>query len=269
MTCSGYVEFNPSILKIAKSINGTNVAFVIDSSDSSQSNLDLIKAYAIELIDIFMCQISSYSFNVISFSENYSKLSNVLLPFCKSTVTLANDWIQTLNSDTSRNTLLALGTAYTDDDVDAVVLLTDGLMTQRSPEIIKCVTELSLGRPLHVVYINEENEDEYVIPFLQNLAACTDGTLHAINESQLILGEEHVYPEEDDGVDEDYYSSSDASSCDEYIEIKKEEEEKVEEEAPAEEEDEELKGIKLLGTVVLAKRNSNGCYYKGTVIKTV
>merc|ERR1712080_64126 len=195
MTASETHDFNPGILKIAKCIQGSNIAFVIDTSDALPNNLELIKAFAIELIDIFMCQIGSYSFNVISFSDSYSKLSNVLLPCCKATAILASEWIQTLNCDTSKNTLLALGTAYTDGDVDAVIMLTDGLLTQTSPEVIKCVEELSQERPLHVIHINEENEQSDVLKFLESLAMCTDGTLHTIRHvSKCILREEQIYP---------------------------------------------------------------------------
>ena len=262
MSSSEMHNFNPSILKIAKCISGSNIAFVIDTSDSMPSNLELIKAFTIELIDIFMCQIGSYLFNVISFADTYSKLSKTLLPCNKSTASLASEWIQTLNCDTSKNTLLALGTAYTDNEVDAVIMLTDGLLTQKSPEVINCVTELSQSRPLHVIYINEESEDDDVLQFLESLAMSTNGTLHTIkHHSKCVLQEEKLYPL---NCSEDVNSSS--SSSDSSSSSSSDDNNDNNEENCEDEDDEE---IKLLGKVVLAKRNSNGYYYKGTIIKTV
>ena len=95
-----------------------------------------------------------------------------------------------------------LGSAFTDDDVDAVILLTDGLMSHTSPDVTKCVAELSRGRPLHIVHINEESvEGEDVgVMFLQTLAVCTEGTLHSIKPvSRCVMREVQLYPPDDDG----------------------------------------------------------------------
>ena len=264
-------DFNPGILKIAKGIHGSNIVFVIDASDPTSNDFELIKAFTIELIDIFMCQIDSYSFNVVSFSDCYSKLSNVLMPCCKSTAVLASEWIQTLNCATSKNALLALGTAYTDPDADAVIMLTDGLMQHISHDVTKCVAELSRGRPLHIIHINDQAEDLQGLKFLESLAVCTFGTLHSIKQvSKCMLREVQIYPQEDnncgertsDGSCSSFHDTSDESEAEETAkEVENGDEKDKEGDATAED--------NILGKIVLARKGRKGYYYKGAVIKVV
>lgn len=248
------------VTDISKSIKERNISIIIDASGSMYKTFGIIKEAAMMLIHNTLYRQEHGSFNVISFSNSSQVFSNSMVSCSKENLALAATWIHGLTCEASTNTLSALVTAYSDDNSDAIVIFTDGLPNQKPSVVLKCITELSQGRPIHSIYVNNGNIDDSVVQFWEKLALNTNGSLHLLTsgshnkcKSQQIYPFRKTYRGDSSGSD----SSSDSSSASDYS---------SESESDTERTDLDH-GNNYLGKVVLAKRKSSGYYYKGTIVK--
>jgi len=240
------------VMKILNRINENNISMVIDTSGSMYKNFNVIKDVCVLFLKHFSYR-DETSFNIYSFSRLCSSFSEGLVNTdVRDNIILATAWMQALQCDTTSNTLSALVTAF-DDNTDALVLFTDGMSTQKPTVFIRCITEVSEGRPVHVVYINLETNQNGCM--LKQLAANTNGTFQKISNETI---KSFTSP----GYQSTISDSKVAHSC-----------KVADKEIECQHISDQLSVVSLedkcnlLGKTVLAKRSKNGCYYKGVIVK--
>jgi hypothetical protein len=110
-----------------------------------------------------------------------------------STVNSCIKWITDLETKTGTNTLDALITSFSDNNTNAVVLVTDDLPDQDTYTILDQVSLYAKGRPVHCIYISSSREDDQAaIEFLQNLATITRGSFKIVTIGR--FGVEKITP---------------------------------------------------------------------------
>lgn len=113
---------------------------------------------------------------MIEFSTSVTQWSDEMVQCLPETVTLACDWIRSLEAKTGTNTESALLAAYSDDECDAVYLVTDGLPDSKPSGILDRVESVCRGRPCHCIYLTGTAVDKSATNFLQDLATDTYGS---------------------------------------------------------------------------------------------
>ena len=172
------------LYKIFRTIKEKKLNIIFDTSGSMYQYLDVGKTSIIKLVNYLSHSSNDGQFNVISFSKSNSSFSESVVPCSKKNLFLLTEWLKNLKCETRTNSLLALVSAFSDDDCDGVVLFTDGLPSQKTTVVHKCVEEISDGRPVHVIYINDGSNDRNVISFWEKLTERTYGTFHVIQHTK-------------------------------------------------------------------------------------
>lgn len=113
---------------------------------------------------------------MVEFSTTVTQWSDELVQCLPETVTVACDWIDSLEAKTGTNTESALLAAYNDDDCEAVYLVTDGLPDSTPSDILDRVAYVCNGRPTHCIYLTGASVDKAATNFLQDLATDTYGS---------------------------------------------------------------------------------------------
>ena len=247
-----------NVVKISNKIEENKITIVIDTSGSTYKNLSLIKSVA----SLFLKQLSYRDdtlFNLISFSKMCASFSDTLVSAnAKDNIILAQSWIDSLQSESTTNMLSALAVAF-DDLTESVLLITDSLSTQKPSVLMKCVIEMSLGRPLHVIYVNAEACDYHEINLLKKITEHTNGTFQLLTKE--VEGDAEIRIKRllsPNYADELVHLSNSINSfkisCGNTGNVSRIQEDH---------------SCNLLGKTVLARQSINGYYYKGTVIKQV
>lgn len=247
-----------NLVKISNKIEENKITIVIDTSGSTYKNLPLIKSVA----SLFLKQLSyrdNTQFNLISFSKMCASFSDTLVSAnAKDHIILAQSWIDSLQSESTTNMLSALAIAF-DDLTESVLLITDSFSTQKPSVLMKCVIEISLGRPLHVIYVNTEACGYHEINLLKKITERTNGTFHLLTKEAEGDAEIRIkrllspnYANElvhlSNSINSFKISYGNTGNF-----------------SRIQEDD----SCNLLGKTVLARQSVNGYYYKGTVIKQV
>ena len=247
-----------NMVKISNKIEENKITIIIDTSGSTYKNLSLIKSVA----SLFLKQLSyrdSTLFNMISFSKMCASFSDTLVSVnAKDNIILAQSWIDSLQSESTTNMLSALAVAF-DDLTESVLLITDSLSTQKPSVLMKCIIEMSLGRPLHVIYVNAEACDYNEINLLKKITEHTNGTFQLLTKEAEGDTEIRIkrllspnYSDELVQLSNNINSFKISSgNTDNVSRIQADD------------------SCNLLGKTVLARQPINGYYYKGTVIKQV
>lgn len=247
-----------NLVKISNKIEENKITIVIDTSGSTYKNLPFIKSVA----SLFLKQLSyrdNTLFNLISFSKMCASFSDTLVSAnAKDHIVLAQSWIDSLQSESTTNMLSALAIAF-DDLTESVLLITDSFSTQKPSVLMKCVIEMSLGRPLHVIYVNTEACGYHEINLLKKITERTNGTFHLLTKEA--EGDAEIRIKRllsPNYADELVHLSNSINSfkisygnTGNFSRIQEDD------------------SCDLLGKTVLARQSVNGYYYKGTVIKQV
>lgn len=171
-------QISSGLLNIVHTINGRNLIIVFDTSGSMYQLLDFVKTSIYKLTHYLSHVCKASSFNVISSATTNNLFSDSLVPCTKENLSFLSSWLSSLQCETQTNMLLAILAAFSNERCDGVVVFSDGSINQKSSVVLKCIKELSEGRPLHTIYVNKGSTDNNVVKFWEKIAAETDGTLH-------------------------------------------------------------------------------------------
>ncbi|XP_077999860.1 uncharacterized protein LOC144452613 [Glandiceps talaboti] len=160
-----------------------NITFLLDTSGSMYSYLEVVKEHLIEVLLSRSFQRSDCHFNVIEYSDQVSPWADKVVKLTPQTVAVASDWIGKLGIKTGSNMLDALILAFSDPGCESVYLVTDGLPDQPTTTILQQVAVSSQGRPIHTIHLTGTHVDPAAYDFLENLAIQTAGTFHVISVS--------------------------------------------------------------------------------------
>ena len=185
-------DLEMGLYRVFKAIKEKQLSIIFDTSGSMYQFLEVGKASIVKLVNYLSHSCNDSQFNVISFSKSNTSFSDSVVPCSKRNLFLLAEWLKKLKCDTQTNSLLALVSAFSDENCDGVVLFTDGLPSQKSTVVLKCVEEISDGRPLHVIYVNDNsdgggmsnNNSRNVISFWEHLTERTYGTFHVVKHTK-------------------------------------------------------------------------------------
>nr|XP_015193976.1 PREDICTED: uncharacterized protein C11orf16 homolog isoform X1 [Lepisosteus oculatus] len=160
-------------------IRDRNITFVIDTSDSMYTCLEMVKHHLIEAL-LAKSRAGDSLFNVVEFSYKVTKWCDRMVTCSPNTVYGALDWIRSLCCKPGRDLLGALIAAFDDLACQAVYLVTNGFPHTKAQEVLQVVSRVSRERPVHVFYVADKWTDSEELRFLQKLAQCTRGSCHLI-----------------------------------------------------------------------------------------
>ncbi|XP_072448408.1 uncharacterized protein [Chiloscyllium punctatum] len=161
-------------------IRDTNVTFVIDTSESMQAHLSAVKHHLVETL-LAMAYSSSYRrFNIVEFSNKVTKWCDRLVACSSQTVYNAIQWVQSLHCTQGRNLLGALTAAFHDPICNAIYLVTNGLPDNPLKDVFHVVPYISHGRPVHIFYLSDKWIDSECREILQRIGGLTQGSAHLI-----------------------------------------------------------------------------------------
>lgn len=173
-----------SLYRIFQSIKEKNLSIIFDTSGSMYQYLDVVKSSIMKLAHYLSHTSNNGQFNVISFSKTNASFAETVVPCSKENIFALSKWLEVLHCETQTNSLLALVSAFSDDTSDGVVVFTDGLPSQKTTVVQKCVEEISDGRPVHVIYVNNGFNDRNVVNFWEILTEKTYGSFHIIQHTK-------------------------------------------------------------------------------------
>jgi hypothetical protein len=173
-------------LNIFSGIREANVAFCVDISGSMYNTLETVKQQLIEFLldQAILARLNlNRMFNLFAFSTEVYPWANGLVLWNAATVNGAINWIKDLDTKTGTNTLDALVSAFSDENTQAVCLITDDVSDQEPYQVLNQASALSRGRPVHCIYVTSPDrvEDRAAIEFLQNLSSVTRGFFKIIS----------------------------------------------------------------------------------------
>ncbi|XP_072322582.1 uncharacterized protein C11orf16 homolog isoform X3 [Scyliorhinus torazame] len=177
-------------------IRDTNVTFVIDTSENMQVHLSAVKYHLVETL-LAMAYSTNYSrFNIVEFSNKITKWCDRLVTCSPQTVYSAIQWIQSLTCTLGRNLLGALTAAFHDPVCQAIYLVTNSLIDNELKDIFYAIPYISHGRPVHTLYLSSKWIDSESREFLQRIGGLTQGSAYLIrlNTSGDIKQVIPVYP---------------------------------------------------------------------------
>ena len=246
-----------AVEKVANTIYGRHVMILIDVSGSMYKSIEMIKEAAKELIKHISMRNNS-TFNIISFSKLNCPFSYQMESCTDENLKSAYSWISSLICENTTNTLSGLVAAFSEQSCDSVVLFTDSLPNHRPSIVLKCVTELSQGRPISSVYINNGYVDPMVEEFLLSLSVSTNGSSHTLTQFNNALECKQNFPPSKEITTYCYESSSSFSET-------SDDEEVIDKRVPLNTADK----YSIVGKTVLARRVHDGYFYKGSVVQSV
>jgi len=177
-------DLGVGLYRIFQSIKEKNLSIIFDTSGSMYQYLDVVKTSIMKLAHYISHTSNNGQFNVISFSKTNASFAETVVPCSKENIFALSKWLEGLHCETQTNSLLALVSAFSDDTSDGVVVFTDGLPSQKSTVVQKCVEEISDGRPVHVIYVNNGFNDRNVVNFWEILTERTYGSFHIIQHTK-------------------------------------------------------------------------------------
>ncbi|KAI3371016.1 hypothetical protein L3Q82_023670, partial [Scortum barcoo] len=159
---------------------GSNITFVVDSSDNMRAALGSVKRLLIQTL-LTKASFRDSLFNIMTFSGKLTCWSPHMLPCAPDTVYMALSWIHSISCSPGRDLLAALSMALTDPACHAIHLLCAGPPEQ--PEaVLRALPALSAGRPLNVFYLQDSGGqlDCNAQNFMQCLTRATGGSCYVI-----------------------------------------------------------------------------------------
>ncbi|XP_046893175.1 von Willebrand factor A domain-containing protein 3B-like isoform X2 [Hypomesus transpacificus] len=148
---------------------------LIDTSESMRDQLPLLKDKIQQLIKEQLCHKSKI--NVVAFGSRVACWRSRLTDVNSHSLDSVCWWVKGLQAAGSTNTLEALGQAFTDRDLQAVYLLTDGRPDQPIGSILEQVRRWGpTSIPVHTISFN--CDDQEANDFLLHLARETQGRFH-------------------------------------------------------------------------------------------
>ena len=163
-----------------------NTTFLIDTSGSMYSCLTTVREHLSAYLRVHAVDVpnphQTLLFNLMEFNSDVRRWADRCVFWSHASVVVADDWLRSLVPKTGTNTLGGLMTAFADSLCQQVVVVTDGIPDQEPAAILSFMQhQQQEKRPCHIFYINTpsntETEQENVVTFLQDLAALTRGSL--------------------------------------------------------------------------------------------
>lgn len=160
---------------IFEGLRERNVTYLIDTSGSMFSKLDVVKEHLAEALRKH-AEVPDAHFNLIEFNCDVVQWADKMVKCVPETVKVALDWLRKLEAKTGTNTEAALMAAYSDPDCEAICMVTDGLPDSSPIDILDRVAYAFDGRPVHCIYLTGSTADKTATEFLQDLATDTCGS---------------------------------------------------------------------------------------------
>ncbi|XP_020369138.1 uncharacterized protein C11orf16 homolog [Rhincodon typus] len=161
-------------------VRDTNVTFVIDTSESMQAHLSTVKYHLVETLLAMAYSTNCGRFNIVEFSNKVTKWCDRLVACSSQTIYNAIQWVQSLYCTQGRNLLGALTAAFHDPTCKAIYLVTNGLPDNPLKDVFHVVPYMSHGRPVHIFYLSDKWIDSECQDFLQRIGGLTQGSAHLI-----------------------------------------------------------------------------------------
>ncbi|CAH7228969.1 Vwa3b [Phodopus roborovskii] len=155
-------------------VSGDCVYVLIDTSQSMESTLDLVKDKIIQFIQEQLRYKSK--FNFVTFDGQAIAWREKLTEINEDNLEQAESWIRDIKVGSSTNTLNALKIAFADKETQAIYLLTDGRPDQ-PPEVVMDHVRLFQNIPIYAISFNYN--DKVANGFLKELASLTGGEFRA------------------------------------------------------------------------------------------
>ncbi|XP_022289084.2 uncharacterized protein LOC111101086 isoform X2 [Crassostrea virginica] len=158
-----------------------NVTFCVDTSGSMYKGLDVVKEHLIETLLKQANKSTNCMFNIIEFNSEVTQWADKMVKCTPETVAVAASWVKNLSAKTGTNTQGALLTALSDNNCEAVYLVTDGLPDQHPQDILDQVGLSGHNRPIHCIYLcSDDNTDQTAVELLEDLAVESFGSFHIV-----------------------------------------------------------------------------------------
>lgn len=154
-----------------------NCTFLIDTSGSMNPYLDELKK---EIVSLIWEQLyaNKINFNFIAFSDSCKKWQPTIQTISEEKCHESVKWISNLVSSGNTCTLEALETAFLDDSLEAIYLLTDGKPDTSTALVLERVLEMNESHHIPITTISFNCSDSVANNFLKRLARETGGRYH-------------------------------------------------------------------------------------------
>ncbi|KAM9481343.1 uncharacterized protein C11orf16 homolog isoform 2-T2 [Clarias gariepinus] len=156
-----------------------NVTYILDTSEAMAAILGTVKNLIIQSL-LTKASLRNSLFNIITFSYKITSLSEHMIPCAPDTVYQALSWIHTLSTSPGNDLLTALITAFSDPACQSVQLVTNSI--PGNPE--NCLNALSafIACPVHTFFISEKQALEIdTLNFLKCLNTATKGSCYRLS----------------------------------------------------------------------------------------
>ncbi|XP_014790805.1 uncharacterized protein LOC106884100 isoform X2 [Octopus bimaculoides] len=157
-------------------ISQKNVLFCIETSGNMLPVLPIVKNHLQLTLEKMAANERKIYFNIIEFNSRVLAWADKLICSTHETVCMAIDWLNELSARTGCDTLEALRSAFRQDCIDAVYLVTCSQPDQHPDVILDEIIPLSKGCPIHCIYFTGDLPDDIVENFLEDLSLETHGT---------------------------------------------------------------------------------------------
>ncbi|XP_062404197.1 uncharacterized protein C11orf16 homolog [Sardina pilchardus] len=176
-----FVKSQPSkanIIPVLMGIRQKNIAFIVDSSETMNAMLGSLKDLLIQTL-LAKASLRDSLFNIISCSYKVTKWRSVSVPCAPDSVFEALGWIHSLHTSPGSDLLAALEAAFSEPQCQAVHLLTGALPDR--PESLLSGLHTMILRPVHVFFLSQSGQlDDRTLDFMQCFTSATGGSCHLL-----------------------------------------------------------------------------------------
>ncbi|CAI5665637.1 unnamed protein product [Oreochromis niloticus] len=180
MTSGQMVTCEAALIPLLLGKQGCNITFVLESSENMKAVLGSVKHLLIQTL-LNKASHRDSLFNIMSFSSKVTCWSGHMCSCAPDTVYTALSWIHSISCSSGRDLLSALSIALTDPACHAVHLLFTGFPDQ--PEaVLRALPALAVGRPVNVFYLQDLGNklDRNTRDYLQSFTQTTRGSCYLI-----------------------------------------------------------------------------------------
>lgn len=154
-----------------------NVTILIDTSGSMMPSLSFLQKQLGMMIHEQILQ-NCDKFNLIQFSSTVTPWAEYMVEVSADTCGAGASWCQTLECNGGTNLLPAIHLALSDESLDAIYIISDGMPDDSTQFVLREVDRLMAGRTVKIHTISFNCESTSAIEFLQSLAKAHNGRFH-------------------------------------------------------------------------------------------
>ncbi|XP_041966887.1 uncharacterized protein C11orf16 homolog [Alosa sapidissima] len=167
-----------NIIPVLMGSRQKNIAFIVDSSETMNAMLGPLKDLLIQTL-LAKASLQDSLFNIISCSYKVTKWRSLSVACAPDTVFEALGWIHSLNTSPGSDLLTALEAAFSEPHCQAVHLLTSTLPDH--PESFLRSLHTMILRPVHVFFLSRNSQlDDRTLDFMQCFTSATGGSCHLL-----------------------------------------------------------------------------------------